>query len=118
MILTEAGMRVAAFTSGKELPERLREEDPDLLVMDEVMAESEGFESFRETKRFSWNGREIPVIIVTEDGSQESGARALARGAEDIIRRQTVPAILIHRVEQTIELNRLRTVVEEAAHRR
>ncbi len=118
MILTEAGMRVAAFTSGKELPERLRDEDPDLLVMDEVMAESEGFESFRETKRFSWNGREIPVIIVTEDGSQESGARALARGAEDIIRRQTVPAILIHRVEQTIELNRLRTVVEEAAHRR
>ncbi len=118
MILTEAGMRVAAFTSGKELPERLRDEDPDLLVMDEVMAESEGFESFRETKRFNWNGREIPVIIVTEDGSQESGARALARGAEDIIRRQTVPAILIHRVEQTIELNRLRTVVEEAAHRR
>ena len=118
MILTEAGMRVAAFTSGKELPERLRDEDPDLLVMDEVMAESEGFKSFRETKRFNWNGREIPVIIVTEDGSQESGARALARGAEDIIRRQTVPAILIHRVEQTIELNRLRTVVEEAAHRR
>ena len=118
MILTEAGMRVAAFTSGTELPEQLRDEDPDLLIMDEEMAESEGLEGFREMNRFTWNGREIPVIIITQDGSQESGARALARGAEDIIRRQTVPAILIHRVEQTIELSRLRTVVEEAGRRR
>ena len=116
-ILSGANMRVLALTSGEELPERLRDEDPDLLLIDEDIAESEAFESFREMKRFAWNGREIPVVIITDDGSQEAGARALSIGAGDIIRKQSVPAILIHRVQQTIELGRLHVVVEEAGHR-
>ena len=114
-ILEDEGMRVTAISSGLELPERLRDEDPDLILMDEEMAETEGFESFREIKRFVWNGREIPVVILTE-GKKE--ALALERGAEETVCRPYTPEILVHRVRRTIELGRLRGVVEEAGRRR
>ena len=114
-ILEDEGMRVTAISSGLELPDRLRDEDPDLILMDEEMAETEGFESFREIKRFVWNGREIPVILLT-DGKKE--ALALERGAEETVCRPYAPEILVHRVRRTIELGRLRGVVEEAGRRR
>ena len=42
----------------------------------------------------------------------------LERGAEETVCRPYAPEILVHRVRRTIELGRLRSVVEEAGRRR
>jgi len=63
---------------------RLRSRPYDLVILDLAMAQPDGFEVLRAMKRArSW--REIPVIVLTADGSEEALARSFGYGAGDFV---------------------------------
>lgn len=106
-ILSKQHMRVTALKSGKMLLDYVRDNRPDVILLDLRMPEMDGFETMRQLKRQMSPGQEIPVIFLTADENTESETRGLELGAMDFIKKPFVPEVLTLRVRHIIELVRL-----------
>ena len=92
----------------------VRDNRPDLILLDLRMPEMDGFETMRQLKRQMPPGQEIPVIFLTADDNAESEMMGLNLGAMDFIKKPFVPDVLTVRVRHVIELSRLqRNLAEE-----
>jgi PleD family two-component response regulator len=57
---------------------------PDLILLDVMMPNMNGFDALRELRRYSAT-REIPVLMVTTKGEEESMETAFSSGCNDYI---------------------------------
>ena len=106
-ILSKAGMRVTALKSGKQVLDYVRSNGwPDLFLLDINMPGMDGFETMRLLKQEMEPGKEIPIIFLTGEDSQEQESRSLESGAMDYIRKPFEPDILISRVHKILEIQR------------
>jgi CheY-like chemotaxis protein len=81
-ILEAFGYQVLEAANGREAVELALRERPDLILMDIMMPELDGFEATRELRR---NGTDTPIIAVTAmEGAQKL---ALQAGATDFVRK-------------------------------
>jgi len=112
-ILSKQHMRVTALRSGQALLDYLRDNRPDLILMDVRMPGMDGFETMRRLKQAWGPGQEIPVIFLTADENAESETQGLALGAMDFIKKPFVPDVLTLRVKHIIELTRLQKNLAE-----
>ncbi len=117
-ILSRQNIRVTAVKSGKAMLDFVKRNKPDLILLDILMPEMDGFTSLELLKRQMAPGEEIPVIFLTADESQESETRGLALGAMDFIKKPFVPEVLVLRVKHTIELVRLQKDLEAEVGRK
>ena len=106
-ILSRQHMRVTALKSGRALLDYVRDNRPDLILLDVRMPEMDGFETLRRLKQETSSGQEIPVIFLTADENAESEMKGLELGAMDFIKKPFVPEVLTLRVRHIIELVRL-----------
>jgi len=113
MILSKHRMRVTALRSGRALLEYVKDNRPDLILMDVRMPEMDGFETMRCLKQQMTPGQEIPVIFLTADENAESEKQGLELGAMDFIKKPFVPEVLSLRVKHIIELVRLQKNLAE-----
>jgi DNA-binding response OmpR family regulator len=102
-ILTKYGYHVIGALSGKEGLEKMRTEKPDVILLDLMMPEVEGWEVYRQMKRDT-ELREIPVIIVTAKGDkmEETIAREIAK-VDDFIRKPFDVHTLVDRVREVLK---------------
>ena len=107
MILSKQHMRVTALKSGRALLDYVRDNRPDLILLDVRMPEMDGFETLRRLRRETPSGQEIPVIFLTSDEKAESETKGLELGAMDFIKKPFVPEVLTLRVRHILELVRL-----------
>ena len=105
-ILSRNGMRVSALQTGAALLGFLGSNRPDLILLDIMMPDMDGFETFRRLRALEGFG-DIPVIFLTADEEAETETRSLRLGAMDFIKKPFVPEVLALRVRHTIELVRL-----------
>ena len=112
-ILSKQHMRVTALRSGQALLDYIKDNKPDLILMDVRMPGMDGFETMRLLKREMAPRHEIPVIFLTADENAELEAKCLAFGAMDFIKKPFVPEVLSLRVHHIIELNRLQKNLAE-----
>ncbi|HTX72006.1 MAG TPA: diguanylate cyclase [Rectinemataceae bacterium] len=96
---------ILAATSGAELFARLEHAGVDLILLDVVMPDEDGFELCRRLKRGE-NTRDIPVIFITSMSEDENEAQGLEAGAVDYIRKPFFLPIVRARVRTHIELKR------------
>ena len=106
-ILSKQGMRVTALHSGSELIEFVKSNVPDLILLDIMMPEMDGFETLARLKKVTGKDKSIPVIFVTGDETQEAEKTGLQLGAEDFIKKPFIADILTLRVRNTIDRVRL-----------
>ena len=111
-ILTLQGYKVSSFASGEELVEFVRDNTPDIILLDVHMEGMDGFETFDRLKSRK-RTRGIPVIFLTADDGEDTETRALAEGAMDFVKKPFTPSVLIMRVRNTIELIRLQTDLQK-----
>ena len=105
-ILSKNNMRVTALKSGQALLDYIKDNTPDLILLDIMMPEMDGFETLRRL-RVEAHKSDIPVIFLTADETEESETKGLALGAMDFIKKPFVPDVLVLRVRHTIDLVRL-----------
>ena len=105
-ILSKHNMRVTALKSGTALLDYVKDNRPDLILLDIKMPVLDGFETLERLKRRE-ESADIPVIFLTADENRESETRGLELGAMDFIKKPFVPEVLVLRVSHTIELVRL-----------
>ena len=113
LILSRQHMRVTALKSGRALLEYIRNNTPDVILLDVRMPEMDGFETMRLLKQEMAPGQEIPVIFLTADDNAESEMKGLNLGAMDFIKKPFVPDVLTARVKHIIQLSRLQKNLAE-----
>ncbi len=107
--------RTRIATSGKVALSLCAKEVPDLVLLDIMMPEMDGYEVCRRLKQ-SEETRHVPIIFVTAKGETEDETRGLVLGAVDYISKPITPAILLARVETHLEISRQRLSIERAYH--
>ncbi len=81
MNLELEGCRVIAANNGREALERVRDNLPDILLLDIMMPGMDGFEVLRRLRQFST----VPVIVLTAKAESDDRIRGLELGADDYI---------------------------------
>ena len=103
--------RIAASNSGQAALKYLENHRPDLILLDINMPDMDGFEVMEHLKQQETTNA-IPVIFLTADNLAETEVKGFQMGAMDFVTKPFVPAILLSRVDKTIELNRYRHNLE------
>ncbi len=86
--------RVIEANNGVEALEQLREHLPDLVVLDVMMPEMDGFETLRAIREVST----VPVIMLTVRQSEQDRIHGLDLGADDYVAKTASPRELLSRV--------------------
>ena len=84
---------------------------PDLILMDVMMPEMDGYQVF-DRLRTDPATRSIPVIFVTAMDGMDAQLRGLESGAVDYITKPIVPPIVLARVRNQLELKQARDRLE------
>lgn len=102
-ILTSRNYRTAMASGGKQALEFINEEPPDLILLDIMMPDMDGFEVCRLLKEDPQN-RDIPVIFLTGKTASEDIIQGLELGAADYITKPFRHAELLLRVKTQVDL--------------
>ncbi|HVO43964.1 MAG TPA: response regulator, partial [Aggregatilineales bacterium] len=81
MNLELEGYQVVEAHSGLEALEAVRTQLPDVILLDVMMPNLDGFETLRMLREFST----IPVIMLTAKGEEDDKVRGLEYGADDYV---------------------------------
>lgn len=97
--------------SGKQALEYLEKTPVDMVLLDILMPEMDGFEIYCHIKKLEQN-RDVPVVFITADMDVESEIKGLAMGAKDFIRKPFVPAVMKNRIDNIMRLEELTRTLE------
>jgi DNA-binding response OmpR family regulator len=92
--LEHDGFRVVEAYSGQQALDRLRTALPDLILLDVMLPDFDGFEVLKMIRGIST----VPVIMVTAKGEEEERVRGLELGADDYVTKPFSPRELVSRV--------------------
>lgn len=96
--LEHDGFHVVDAFNGKQALERLRDETPDLVLLDVMMPDLDGFEVLRMIREIS----NVPVIMLTARGDEDDRVRGLELGADDYITKPFSPREMVSRVKAVL----------------
>ncbi|MGQ9786896.1 MAG: response regulator, partial [Anaerolineae bacterium] len=104
MILTRDGYEVLKAASGHEALAIVRQQSPDLVLLDVMMPGMDGFQVLKEL-RASEEFRALPVIILTALTAEQDIVRSFEEGVTDYIDKPITPAVLRARVRRWLMSN-------------
>ncbi|MCE9647780.1 MAG: response regulator transcription factor [Chloroflexi bacterium] len=96
--LTQEGYRVVTAYNGKEALDVSRKEKPDLIILDIMMPEMNGYD-FMRTHR---TGRDTPIIMLTAKVEDDDKVIGLELGADDYVAKPFKPRELMARVRNVL----------------
>lgn len=100
--LVESGFEVATAGSGRAALFLNRDEKPDLVVMDIMMPEMDGWEASRLIRRES----DVPIIMLTARDEDADKIAALEMGVDDYVTKPFNPRLLVARVRAVLRRTR------------
>jgi putative two-component system response regulator len=105
-ILSREGYRVECAGNGQDALRAVVELRPDLVLLDVMMPDTDGFQVAAQIKSNS-DTRNIPIIMVTSLDDRASKLRALDSGAEEFLTKPVDRAELIVRTRNLLRLKEL-----------
>ena len=102
-VLKRAGYRVLEARSGKEALTVAQEERPDVVFLDIMMPELDGYEVCRQLKS-SPQLADVRVIMLTAKGEEEDMRMGMAAGADDYMTKPFSPSRAVDRVRIALSM--------------
>jgi two-component system KDP operon response regulator KdpE len=96
--LEHDGFQVVEAYNGSQALEQIRTNLPDLVLLDVMMPDIDGFEVLRMIRETN----NIPVIMLTAKGDEEDRIKGLELGADDYITKPFSPRELVSRVRAVL----------------
>src|SRR5882724_11465806 len=113
-ILTRAGFTCTEAPDGIEALKQLHDDAPSLLLLDYDMPGMNGAEVLKQLRR---DGNaivaQIPAIMLTGHGGEESEVLCLEAGADDFVTKPINTAVLRARIETQLRLRSMREQLQE-----
>ena len=110
MNLELEGYRVTQASNGLEALQKVRDELPELVVLDVMMPELDGFETLRMLREIS----SVPVIVLTVKADEDDKVKGLGLGADDYVTKPFSPRELAQRVKAVLRRTETPAPVEKA----
>lgn len=110
LYLANEGFGVKEAKSGKEALDSWQKENPDLVVLDIMMPEMDGWEVLKQIRK----QKNTPVIMLTAKDAEVDKVLGLELGADDYVTKPFSPRELVSRVKAVL---RRYDSASEAAHR-
>jgi len=98
MNLELEGFRVVRAANGSEALEKASKEHPDLVLLDIMMPEMDGFETLEELRETT----SVPVIFLTAKSEEVDRIKGLDLGADDYITKPFSPRELVSRIRAVL----------------
>ncbi|GAB4482055.1 MAG: response regulator transcription factor [Anaerolineales bacterium] len=96
--LEHDGFLVSEAFNGKQAVQKLRDIPPDLIVLDVMMPDLNGFEVLEMIREIS----SVPVIMLTAKSEEDDRVRGLELGADDYVTKPFSPRELVSRVKAVL----------------
>lgn len=96
--LEHDGFQVSEAFNGKEAIQKIRDVTPDLILLDVMMPDLDGFEVLETIREVS----NVPVIMLTAKGEEDDRVRGLELGADDYVTKPFSPRELVSRVKAVL----------------
>jgi len=96
--LEHDGFLVTEAFNGKQAIQRLRDATPDLILLDVMMPDVDGFDVLQMIREIS----SVPVIMLTAKGEEDDRVRGLELGADDYVTKPFSPRELVSRVKAVL----------------
>lgn len=116
MVLEARSYQVITALNGEECLERIREEWPDLIIMDLLMPKLDGFGVCRELRENVEYAEysDIPILIATAVREEASRRRyeletGIDLNVDDYVEKPTRPLDLLHRVEKLLQKSKVQS---------
>lgn len=103
ILLEQAGYEIISAHSGREALTRASERPPDLVLLDVMMPDMDGFETCKRLHRLPGLA-DIPVIFVTGSSERSDISKAFTTGAMDYVQKPFVLEELLARVRTHADL--------------
>ena len=110
-------LKVSCLRSGRDLIKFMEKNNPDLILLDILMPDMDGFETYNALRKFEDDNNRvhIPVIFLTGENDSDTERKGLKLGASDFIRKPFNKDILIRRIHNTIDNSKtIKSLTEEA----
>lgn len=101
--LKKKGYYAVGAYSGREGLELIPSVKPDLIILDIIMPEMDGYEVLKEIKKKP-STQNITVILLTAKGLDEDIQKGLDLGADDYITKPFPPALLTRRIQDVMSV--------------
>ncbi|MDP1715847.1 MAG: response regulator transcription factor [Anaerolineales bacterium] len=98
MNLEHDGFQVSEAFNGKQAIQKMRDVTPDIILLDVMMPDLDGFEVLETVREFS----NVPVIMLTAKGEEDDRVRGLEQGADDYITKPFSPRELVSRIKAVL----------------
>jgi len=98
MNLEHDGFQVGEAFNGKQSIQKIRDFTPDLILLDVMMPDIDGFDVLETIRDFS----NVPVIMLTAKGEEDDRVRGLEHGADDYITKPFSPRELVSRIKAVL----------------
>jgi CheY-like chemotaxis protein/KaiC/GvpD/RAD55 family RecA-like ATPase len=105
MVLGEEGYQIVFAITGKEALEKFPGADPDLIILDVLMPEMNGYEvcsKLRELPEFAFT----PILMLTGLSADEDKIKGYHVGADDFLTKPFSPKVFRERVRNILERSR------------
>lgn len=99
--LEHDGFQVEEAYSGQQAMDKLRETLPDLVLLDVMMPDIDGFEVLRLIRE----NNDVPVIMLTAKNEEDDRVQGLELGADDYVSKPFSPRELVSRVKAVLRRN-------------
>lgn len=118
LLVTQGLARVYSETDPRQVPRRLTEHKPDIVLLDLRMPHVDGFEVLAQIQEHA-AGSYLPVMVLTADTSTASRDQALALGAQDFLTKPVDVTEAVLRVANLLQTRELyATLRQVTAHSR
>ena len=98
MNLEHDGFQVSEAFNGKQAIQTIRDVTPDLILLDVMMPDLDGFEVLETVREVS----NVPIIMWTAKGEEDDRGRGLELGADDYVTKPCSPRELVSRVKAVL----------------
>jgi len=96
--LEQDGFEVISAYNGKDALEQVRTQLPDLILLDIMMPDINGFEVLKKIREVNT----VPVIMLTAKGEEDDRIQGLELGADDYITKPFSPRELVSRIRAVL----------------
>jgi signal transduction histidine kinase len=107
------GFQTVLAYGGKEAIEKAEQEAPDLILLDVIMPDVDGFQVCETLKKKRTHFKDIPIVLVTARDDLDSKIRGLEMGADDYVTKPFEIRELEARVNSAVRLKKAHDELKE-----
>ena len=113
--LKKEGYKVSVSSNGEEALHEIKEQEPDLVLLDWMLPDLSGIDLCRSLKKDK-KLQDLPIIMLTAKGQEEDKVAALNAGADDYITKPFGHAELVARINALLRRSKPRVAEDKVVY--